>query len=222
MSLLKPAALLLMLFVSAAVQAETALEQVISESAKSGPVAFERTTRAELRADPENEPALVVDRFSPKSGWTVVSVDGRKPTARELEAHAKGNSNAPGFHNVHKLLNATPKRRTESGGKAVYLWNGLPKGTIVTPGGDISANLSVEATIDESGAKPVLNEVRIFAAKPFRVKIVASINKFNVISLYRPAANGTPFLVAQTSETDVTAPMGLGGKRLSVASFKPL
>ena len=64
--------------------------------------------------------------------------------------------------------------------------------------------------------------MRIFAAKPIRVKIVASVNKFNVTSLYRQGANGLPVLTTQTSETDVTAPMGMGGKRRSVASFKPL
>lgn len=222
MAFLKPAALSLMLVLSAAAQANGSLERVLADSAKATPVAFERTMRAEQRADPAKEPALVVDRFSPKGGWTVVSVDGRKPTQKELEAHAKGNSTPPGFHNVHKLLANPPSSRAEKDGKAVYFWSSLPKGAVVTPGGDISANLSAEAIVDESGARPLLNEVRIFAAKPFRVKVVASINKFNVVSVYRPGANGATFLVAQASDTDVSAPMGMGGKRRSSASFKPL
>lgn len=198
------------------------LQQLLAESAKAPVVAFERTTRTELRADPKAEPALVVDRFTPKSvasgSWTVVSVDGRKPAPHELEAHAKGNSTPPGFHNLHRLLGPTPTSRRESGGKTIYFWKSLPKGAVVTPGGDISSHLSAEATLDGSE----LEEVRIFASQPFRVKIVASVNKFNVISQYRPGGNGLPFLSAQTSDTDVTAPMGMGGKRRSIASFKPL
>ena len=198
------------------------LQQLIADSAKAPVVGFERTTKAELRADPKKEPALVVDRFTPKSAtagnWTLLSVDGRKPTPEELAAHAKGNINPPGFHNPHKLLSGTPSSRRDVDGKTVFLWNSLPKGAVVTPGGDISAGLSAEATME--GAK--LSEVRVFAAKPIRVKIVASVDKFNVTSLYRQGANSLPFLVQQTSETDVTAPMGMGGKRRAVASFKPL
>lgn len=226
MAVLKLAAAATMLALAAAAQADTALDRIIAESAKTPAVAFERTTRAELRSDPEKEPAVVVDRFIPTSGteghWTVVSVDGRKPTPKELEAHAKGNGPPPGFHNVHKLLSMPHARRTEKDGKAVYFWTSLPKGSVITPGGDISSNLSAEVTLDEAGGKPTLSEVRIFAAKPFRVKIVASINKFNVISSYRPGANGTPFLVSQFTDTDVNAPMGLGGKRRTIVSFKPL
>ena len=198
------------------------LQQLLAQSAKAPVVGFERTTRAEVRADPKKEPALVVDRFAPKSAdtgsWTLISVDGRKPTPQELEAHAKGNTNPPGFHNLHKLLSLPPTGRRDADGKTIFVWKSLPKGSVVTPGGDISSHLSAEATMDGSN----LSEVRVFAAAPFKVKIVASINKFNVTSLYRPGANGLPFLVAQTSDTDVTAPMGLGGKRRSVASFKPL
>lgn len=227
MAFRKPVALFSLLLVAAAANADARLDRIIAESSKAAPVAFERVTRAELRADPEKEPALVVDRFQPGTGaaggWTVVSVDGRKPTPKELEAHARDNSStAPGFHNFHKLITTPPVRVTEKDGKTVYAWNRLPRGTIITPGGDISANLSLEATVEDSGGKPTLSEVRIFAARPFRVKVVASINRFNVVSHYKPLANGMPFLVAQTAETDVSAPMGLGGKRKSSASFKPL
>ena len=227
MAFWKPAALSAVLLVSAAANADARLDRIIAESSKAAPVAFERTTRAEVRADPEKEPALVVDRYQPKAGaaggWTVVSVDGRKPTAKELDAHARNNASPPpGFQNLHKMMVKPPARVTEKDGKTVYFWESLPKGTIVTPGGDISGQLSLEATVEEAGGKPLMSEVRIFAAQPFRVKVVASINRFNVVSHYKPGANGMPFLVSQTADTDVSAPMGLGGKRRSVTTFKPL
>lgn len=226
MAFLKPAALSLLLALAAAVQADPMLDRIRADSAKAPVVGFERTTKAELRADPAKEPALVVDRFTPTSAtagtWTVVSVDGRKPTPAELEAHAKGNGNPPGFHNLHKLLSAEPTRRTEADGKITFFWNSLPKGSVITPGGDISSHISAEAVVENVGGKPAVREVRIYAAKPFRVKIVASINKFNVVSHYKSGANGSTFLTTQSTDTDVSAPMGLGGKRRSAVTFKPL
>ena len=198
------------------------LQQLLAQSAKAPVVGFERTTRAEVRADPKKEPALVVDRFAPRSAetgsWTVVSVDGRKPTPQEVEAHAKGNSNPPGFHNLHKLLSLPPTSRREADGKTIFLWNSLPKGSVVTPGGDISSGISAEATLE--GGR--LSELHLFARKPIRVKVIASVDRFDVLSRYQTGANGLPFLTSQTNETDVTAPMGYGGKRRSVASFQPL
>ncbi len=226
MALLKPAALSFLLILATAVQADPVLQSILAESAKAPVVGFERTTRAELRADPAKEPGVIVDRFTPTSAnagtWTMLSVDGRKPTPREQEAHAKGNGNPPGFHNLHRLLAGQPTRRTEADGKTHYFWDSLPKGSVITPGGDISSHISAEAVVDHSVGKPALREVRLFAAKPFHVKIVASVNKFNVVSTYRPGANGGTFLVAQTNDTDVTAPMGMGGKKRSVVSFRPL
>ncbi|WP_374388224.1 hypothetical protein [Sandaracinobacter sp.] len=217
-----PAVAVLALSSPLAASADPLLQRLLAESAKAPVVAFERTTKAEIRADPGKEPALVVDRFTPKSAdsgsWTVVSIDGRKPAPQELEAHAKGNGTPPGFHNLHRLLSQTPTSRREAGGKTIYFWKSLPKGAVVTPGGDISGHLSAEATLDGTA----LDEVRIFAGEPFRVKIVASINRFNITSHYKTGANALPFLTAQVVDTDVTAPMGMGGKRRSVASFKPL
>lgn len=222
----KPLALGLFLAMAATAQAETPLERMLAQSAKTAAVAFERTTRADVRAHPDREPALVVDRFTPKAGtagvWTIVSVDGHKPGAAQAEALIQANGPPPGFHTLHTLLSRPPAHMSEKDGNTVYLWKGLPKGSVVTPGGDISAHLSAEVTFEGAGANQALSTVRVFAAKPFHVRVIASINRFNVVSLYRPGANGTSFLVEQVIETDVSAPMGMGGKRHAVASFKPL
>ncbi|MGL6043938.1 MAG: hypothetical protein ACRC1J_08445 [Sandaracinobacteroides sp.] len=212
--------------IAAPARADAALQQILAESAGAPLPAIERTTRAELRAHPEKEPALVVDRFVPAgtSGrWTLVSVDGRKPTAKEAEAHRKGNAAiVPGFHRLHKVLGGPPTRRTEADGRTIFLWSSLPEGAVVTPGGDISGKLSAEATLEQVGGKPLISEVRVFAAKPFKIRGIATMNSFNVVSLYRPGNGGLPFLTSQTSASDVDAPFGLGGKRRSQISFKPL
>lgn len=212
----------------AAAQADPVLQSILAQSAKAPFVGFERTVRAEVRADPAREPALVVERFTPRDArsgtWTLVSVDGRKPTEKELEAARKANATGmvPGFHRLHMVLSAPPARRAEADGRITYLWNSLPEGAVVTPGGDISDKLAAEATVEQAGGKPIISRVRIFAAKPFKIRGIATMHSFDVTSLYKPGASGIPFLTTQTSASDVTAPFGMGGKRRSQVSFRPL
>jgi hypothetical protein len=208
-------------------QADPVLKQLLSESAKAPVTGFERTVRAELRPDSDKGPAQLVERFTPTgpaSGrWTLVSHDGKAPTAKQLDQHRKASAEAviPGFHRLHLVLSPAPARRTEAGGKTVYLWSGLPEGAVKTPGGDISRNLSAEATVEEAGGKPIISKVRVFAAKPFKIRGIATMNSFEVTSLYR--LNGTqPVLVSQTSQSDVKAPFGFGGARRSVMTYRPL
>lgn len=206
---------------------DAVLKQLLADSAKAPVTGFERTVRAEVRPEGDKGPAQLVERFTPTghaSGrWSLVSLDGKVPTAKQVEQHRKTSAEAviPGFHRLHLVLSPAPTRRTEVGGKAVYLWPSLPEGAVKTPGGDISRNLSAEATVEDSGGKPIISKVRIFAAKPFKIRGIATMNSFEVVSNYR--LNGTtPVLVSQTSSSDVKAPFGLGGVRRSVMSYRPL
>lgn len=207
-------------------RADSQLSAILAESARAPVVGFERTARAELRADPGKEPEVVVDRFVPKSAstgeWTLLSIDGRKPNADEQKRHSQQNQIIPGFHRLHKVLGAPPTRRTPAGDRTVYQWASLPAGAVTTPGGDISANLSAEATVETVGGKPLISRIRIYAAKPFKIRGIATMNSFEVTSLYRTGPQGLPFLAAQTSASDVSAPFGMGGKRRTQLSFKPL
>ncbi len=203
------------------------LKQVLAESAKAPVTGFERALRVEVRPESDKGPTQLVERFTPtghSSGrWTLISADGKAPTAKQVEQHKKTSAEAviPGFHRLHLVLSPAPTKRTEVGGKAVYLWPSLPEGAVSTPGGDISRNLSAEATVDESGGKPIISKVRIFAAKPFKIRGIATMNSFEVVSSYR--LNGSmPVLVSQTSNSDVKAPFGLGGVRRSVMNYRPL
>jgi hypothetical protein len=218
----------LFLAAPAAVQADPVLQAILAQSAQAPVVGFERTVRAELRADPAKEPATVVERFVPETAtsgrWTLVSVDGRKPTEKEQEATRKANEAGviPGFHRLHKLFAMPPTRRSAAGDKTVYHWASLPPGAVVTPGGDISGKLSAEATVETLGGKPMISLVRIFAGQPFKIRGVATMNAFSVVSHYRPGAGGLPFLTSQTSASDVKAPFGMGGKRRNEISFRPI
>jgi hypothetical protein len=224
-----PVALLSIAALAAPAQANTdaVLKQLLAESAKAPVTAFERTVRAEQRPESDKGPAHLVERFTPtghSSGrWSLISADGKAPTTKQVEQHRKTSAEAviPGFHRLHLVLSPAPTKRTEVSGKAVYLWPSLPEGAVTTPGGDISRNLSAEATVDDSGGKPVISKVRIFAAKPFKIRGIATMNSFEVTSLYRLQGN-MPVLVSQTSQSDVKAPFGLGGVRRSTMTYRPL
>ena len=211
----------------AAANADPVLKQLLAESAKAPVTGFERSLRAEVRPDSDKGPAQYVERFTPTgpaSGrWTLISLDGKAPTAKQVEQHRKTSAEAviPGFHRLHLVLSPTPTKRTEAGGRTVYLWPSLPEGAVTTPGGDISRNLSAEATVEDAGGKPIISKVRIFAAKPFKIRGIATMNSFEVTSQSR--LNGAlPVLVSQTSQSDVKAPFGFGGVRKSVITYRPL
>lgn len=206
---------------------EASLKQILAESAKAPVTGFERTVKAEVRPEGDDGPVQLVERFTPTgpaSGrWSLVSMDGKAPTAKQVERHRKASAEAviPGFHRLHLVLSPAPTKRTDVGGKSVFLWPSLPEGAVTTSGGDISRNLSAEATVEEVGGRPLISKVRIFAAKPFKIRGIATMNSFEVVSHYR--LNGaTPVLVSQTSNSDVKAPFGLGGVRRSVMTYRPL
>lgn len=210
-----------------AAQADTVLKQLLAESARAPVQGFERTLRAEVRPDSDKGPTQVVERFTPtgpaSGNWMLLSTDGKPPTPKQLEQHKKSSAGAviPGFHRLHLILSPAPTRRSEVGGKTVYLWPSLPEGAVTTPGGDISRNLSAEATVEATGGKPIISKVRIFAAKPFKIRGIATMNSFEVTSHYR--LNGTmPILVSQTSDSDVKAPFGLGGTRRNSMTYRAL
>jgi hypothetical protein len=207
--------------------ADPVLKQLLAESAKASVVGFERTVKAEQRPEGDTGPTLLVEKFTPTgpaSGrWSLVSLDGKAPTAKQVEQHRKTSAEAiiPGFHRLHLVLSPAPVKRTDVGGKTVYLWPSLPEGAVTTPGGDISRNLSAEATVDDSGGKPIISKVRIFAAKPFKIRGIATMNSFEGTSHYR-LQGSLPVLVLQTTQSDVKAPFGLGGARRSTITYRPL
>jgi len=228
MRTLRPILAVAALLAPAALRADATpvLQQILEQSARAPVVGFERSVRRLL---PERgEPAVLVDRFtptSPRTGtWSLVSVDGRKPTADEVERHLDSDlvSVIPGFHRLHIVLGAPPTGRRMVDGRTVYQWASLPKRAVETAGGDISANLSAEATVDATGVRPLISEVRIYAARPFSIRGIARMNAFEVVSRYRLGAGPVPVLADQTSMSDVRAPFGLGGKRQRQFEFRPL
>ena len=202
------------------------IDRLIAESARAPQVAFERTSRTLI----EGKPAVVtVDRFDPRAPagrrWTLLSVDGRAPTADDLKRHAKQNSedDVPGFHRLQELLKGKPPSCTApAAGKTVCRWPNLAAGAVRMKGPDLSERLSAEVVLEAAAGRTIPGSVRVYAAQPFTIMAVAKMHKLDVVSTYVPGRNGVPFLAAQNIDVDVSAPFGKGAKSHTEVRFRPL
>jgi hypothetical protein len=225
MRLSVPVAALALAAAAAPASADAVIDRLKSD-ARGTPVApFERTSRTE---QPKRPPITRVDRFDPKAPegrqWTLVSVDGRPPTADEIEAHAKlvKGLPVPGFHRLPVLLQGDPTSQRREGARTVYRWDALKPGAVPNnQGPDFSARLAAEATVATVGGRPVLEQVRVFAPEPFAIMAVARMNAFESVTRYGFAA-GRHRLEAQDNRVDARIPFRGQGVTVTRATFGPL
>lgn len=186
--------------------------------------AFTRTVRAEQRAKSgEAETTTIVERFDPTKPpaqrWTLVSVDGRAPTDKEKADAAKRGSSGfvPSYSRIARWV-GSPAVKTQEGGRPAFRFAKLPKGTMQGNGPDLSANLGALAILGEGGARPWVERVKLSSAKPFRMMMVAKIERMTFDTRYRLMPDGRPVIAEQSSET-VGSMMGRSGTQRSVTTF---
>lgn len=211
--------------IAAPAHADAALEQLRAEARATAPAPFERT----LRIEPANGPAVVrVDRFDPRAApgrqWTLLSIDGRAPTAEDVRRHQRETSRqpVPGFHRLNELLAGPPTAIERQGERTIYRWQSLKAGAVPTgQGPDLSERLSAEAVVSGPAARPRLEQVRIRAAQPFAIMGVARMNRFEAVSLY--ALEGDRHRLArQTTEVDARVPIQGRRAQTTTAIFRSL
>jgi hypothetical protein len=205
-------------------RADAVLDQIRAEARATPMTPFERTVRVEQGSRP---PVVRVDRFNPAAPagrqWTLVSVDGRAPTSDEVSEHARqvNAQPVPGFHRLPTLLQGPPTAIERQGPRTVYRWAALKKGAAPSgQGPDFSERLSAEATV-LTGARPVLEQVRVFAAEGFGVMGVARINRFESLSRYTQGSRGHQ-LAGQNTEVDARIPFRASGATRTTATFRAL
>jgi hypothetical protein len=220
--------LLLLLPLPAVANADSVLNGLRAEAARAEKSGFERTTRTVKQTDDGPVTQIQIDRFNPRAPaaqqWTLLSVDGRTPTRKEISEHRKLVSSlpVPGFYRLSAILAGEPSKSTEARGRTIYRWDSLPPRSMPTPGPDVSTRMAAEAIVERIRGRPVLTSVRLFAPKPFPVMAVAKVNSFDLMNHYAEGSGGTPMLVSQTSSTDIAAPFGQGGRQQSQVNFRPL
>lgn len=182
---------------------------------------FERTTRLEAGG----KSTVRVERFRPAATprWTLASVDGRAPTADEARDYARAADKqpVPNYGRLGAMLRDGAERATAADGNTVYRVTRLPKGSIAANGASMAKHLVGEATIARAGDRPFVAQMRVFAPKPFRMRMVAKVDRFEAVTRYAPGADGRIRVVSQ-AVTTVGSMLGQSGTMVSRATYAPI
>ena len=210
-------ALVLIASATAAAPAPDALTQQLVADARAIPAkgfGFERTAHVEGGGKTQ----VRIDRYDPAQPqpWTLISIDGRAPTADERREYAKTSATtpAPSYARVLPLLAVATKVDATH-----YHVARLPDG-FVRPGA-LAKHLVADLTVDTSGARPFVRENRVYATEPFRLYLIAKIDKFDGVSRYAPGSDGKPRIVAQDIVFSGSRP-GESGTVITRSTFTPL
>jgi hypothetical protein len=180
--------------------------------------AFTQTFTGQRTGEPAKE---YVMRYDPKRGagsrWTLVRAEGRAPTPKETANFAKqaNKSPVPSYGRVATWFGAPAKRVATGNGSVTYRFSSLPKGTIKIGSHDASATTSAEAIVNTSGKMPFVERIRYTSTKPFRMMLVAKIDRMTTTVTYRMMPNNRPMITG--SNTDMA-----GSAMSKSGSFKML
>lgn len=185
----------LALLVPAAAQADALQDRVLA-GARATPadrLAFRRTTAIE-RTGADRK--VVVEDYDPRRAanarWTLVTVDGRAPTPKELADSRKMKRGAtPSYSEIAKWFGA-PATATPAGqGHVLYRFASLPVGTIRIGKHDASVTTAAEALVNASAPVPYVERVRFRSTEGFRMMLVAKVDSMVATGRYRRLGDGT-------------------------------
>ena len=186
--------------------------------------AFTRTVRSETVSSGKTEKKTVIEKFDPlkpaDARWTLVSIDGAPPSADELKRHQKEAAKrqvVPGYHRVAAYFGAPATAAPAAGGKTVFRFASLPKGSVSLLESDVSHNASAEAVVGDTDGAPFVEQVR-FTLKPMRLKLLMKVERFHTEARYRIGPGGRPFLMESSSEMSGSG-MGREGTMRNVTTF---
>jgi hypothetical protein len=133
--------------------------------------------------------------------WRLVSVDGRAPTAKELEgARKRMPDTVPGYADMAKWLGSPATRVDGPGGSVTYRYARLPTGTVKLGKHDASADTAAEVQVSgASGPAPFVERVRFTSTRGFRMMLVASVKSMALVTRFRRLPDGAVVPVAVDS-----------------------
>lgn len=210
----------------AADDTEALKQRVLALARTVGPddYAFTRTTRGEQIEGATKEQRTTVERFDPRrpaeQRWTLVSIDGKAPTAAETQSYAKGSAKRRSGHYGRSAtyFGAPATTTTDDRGRVVFHFTALPKGSLMANDTDLSANATADATVDPSGAVPFVEQVRFTLVKPARVMLVAKVERLVVTNHFRMMPDGKPAPTEHVSETSGSM-LGKTGQINSITTY---
>ncbi len=139
----------------------------------------------------------VVQRYDPrraKPGWTLIRVDGRAPTPRESKDAIKAATRTPtpSYARIADWFGAPATRVATTPTSVTYRFARLPKGAIKMGPFDPSENTMVEAIVNTAGRIPFVERARFTSRAPFKVFVVAKVDRFVVDTTHRLLPDGRP------------------------------
>jgi hypothetical protein len=138
---------------------------------------------------------LVVERYDPRrpvaERWSLVSIDGRAPNAKEADQSRKAKRGpVPSYAELADWFGASATRIDTMPGYVTYRFAQLPAGAMKIGSHDASADTKAEAFVNVKGPTPYVERVRFTSSKSFRMMMVASVQSMDVTSRYEILRNG--------------------------------
>ena len=187
--------------------------------------AFRQTTAIERTGAARK---TLVEQFDPRRAaaerWSLVSVDGRAPTAKDLAGWRKiKRERVPSYAENAKWFGA-PATRVDADGLTTYRFARLPAGTLKIGSHDASADAQAEAVVNTRGRAPFIERVRFVTTKPFRMMLVASVQSLVADARYTALANGAvvPAEVASRTAGSLMGKSGTLATRTTYDQVQPV
>lgn len=204
--------------------ADPLLDRIVADARMVGPedFAWTRVSKAEQRSGGEAKTRVSIERYDPSrpagQRWTLVSVDGKAPTADEAKDYAKAMADAmvPSYGRVAGYFGGGAQRAA-AGGRTVFRASKLPKRALMMNKSDLSASARAEAVVAE-GARPFVERLDVVTTKPVRMMLVAKIDRMEATSRYKLMPDGRPVLTEQVSDMHGSM-MGKSGSMRTVMTY---
>jgi len=167
---------------------------------------YTRTVRTESTEGDKKEEHVVVERWDPakplEQRWTMISIDGKPPGVDQLKDYHKAlpKRRLAHYGRVAGYFSKPTTSTVDAKGRTVLHLASLPKETVMVSDADISANATGEVAVNTTGATPFIEEARFVSIKPTRVKLIAKIDSFEMMTRYRLMPDGKPVPIELVSD----------------------
>jgi hypothetical protein len=185
------------------VHADALQEQVLAaaRSTRSDVYAFRRTITIERTGVARQ---VFVEQFDPRKPagqmWSLASVDGHAPLAKDLDSWRKGDRGPVSSYNqLAKWFGGTATRSDGAQGYVTYRFARLPAGALKVGSHDASADTQAEALVNTQGRVPFVERIRLVSTKSFRMMLVASVQSMATSGHYRVQSDGLAVPAEATS-----------------------
>jgi len=197
-------------------------ERIVADAGSVSPaaLAFDRTTHVVQIGGGTRSDEVRIDRWDGRT-WSLVSINGKPPTAAAIKAQARASRDqpVPGYHRLAGLLTAATESRVDAQGRTILGVPKLPPRTIVNDGTDISSHLKAEAVVaTASNGQPWVQQLRLSAREPFKMSWVLKVVSFDQVSEYRLDTSGKPRLASQNADSQGTM-FGIAGGQKSEVTY---